>query len=147
MKEAIYLRDKYACANDIDNWKYWRNKATEMVRKGKTEYYKELIEANMHDSKKLWSLIHEIAPKEQSASPVNLQVNSSIISDPKEICQSFNEYFANIASSVLENMQNSQPRNHTALKEFINSKVDENVSFSIPSVSVDYVLKELMART
>ncbi len=71
MKEAICLRDIYHSTNDT-NWRFWRNKVNTLVKKGKTTYYGGLIEANMKDSKMLWNIVRDLAPKAKSALPVSL---------------------------------------------------------------------------
>ncbi len=43
------------------------------------------------------------------------------------------------------NMENHHESSHDNLKHFINSKVDESVSFNIPLVDYEYVLKELLS--
>ncbi len=136
---------KYADTNDCHNWRYWRNKVTELVNKGRTSYYRNLIEANIKDSKKLWGLLNEIDSKAKSASPVTLKVGDTTLADPQDISGSFNNFFANIASSILDNMDNHHESSHDNLKHFINSKVDDSVSFNIPLVDYEYVLKELLS--
>ncbi len=119
--------------------------STELVNKGKTSYYRNLIEANIKDSKKLWGLLNEIAPKVKSATPVTLKVGDTTLAVPQDISESFNNFFAHIASSILDNMDNHHESSHDNLKHFINSKVDDSMSFNIPLVDYEYVLKELLS--
>ncbi len=53
-------------------WRFWRNKANTLVKKGKTTYCRGLIEANMKDSKMLWNIVRDLAPNTKSALPVSL---------------------------------------------------------------------------
>ncbi len=119
MKQTIYLRDRYADTNNFCNWRYFRNKVTELVNKGKTSYYRKLTEANIKDSTKLWDLLNKIAPKAKSVLPVTLKVGDSTLEDPQDICDSFNNFFANISSSILDNMENHHDSSHDNLKHFL----------------------------
>ena len=49
---AMNSRNKFAQLNDDQNRKHWRNKSNNLVRNGKTMYYKQLIESNIGNSKK-----------------------------------------------------------------------------------------------
>ncbi len=93
----------------------------------------------------MWGLLNEIAPKAKSASPVTLKVGDTTLADLQDISQSFNNFFANITSSILDNMANHHESSHDNLKHFINSKVDHSVSFNIPLVDYEYVLKEVLS--
>ncbi len=90
----------YASTNDTSNWRFWRNKANTLVKKGKTTYYRSLIEANIKDSKMLWNIIRDLAPKAKSALPVSLRDGDTVLSDTQDICDSFNKFFANIAAEL-----------------------------------------------
>ncbi len=66
---------------------------------------KELItEANMKDSKMLWNIVKDLAPKAKSALPVSLRDGDTVLSDTQDICDSFNNLFANIATEYTNNL-------------------------------------------
>ncbi len=85
IKEAMYLRDKYTDSNDMENATFWRNKTTEMVNRAKCTYYRELINHNLQDSKKLWGIINDLAPKQNSPSLVSIKSGDEMITDPQQI--------------------------------------------------------------
>ena len=128
----MYLRDKYSDANDIENMTYWRNKTTELVHKSKTTYYCELIMASLKDGKKLWELIRELAPKSSSNSPTSLTSDNRYITDTQEMADYFNTFFANIAQTLIENMPTDHRPSHNKLKEFLHSKIPDDITFDIP---------------
>ncbi len=105
IQEAMYLRDKYCSVNDTENYVYWRNKATELKRVSRSIYYKELIIASKNNTRKLWKLLSELVPKETLQDPVTLKDGETTLSDPQDICEPFNRFFTNIASSLTHNMQ------------------------------------------
>ena len=143
IQQAMYLRDKYCSANDRENFIYWRSKASELKRKSKSTYYKELIIANKNDSKKLWKLLNELAPKHKLQDPVTLRDGETILSDPQDICESFNTFFTNIASSLTNNMPPATDDAHTKLRHFIESQISPDTVFDIPQISVEDIQKEL----
>ncbi len=139
----MFLRDKYCASNDYENYVYWRNKATELKRISKATYYKELVDANVKDSRKLYKIMSELAPKDKLEDPVTLKDGDTLLSDPQDICESFNEFFTNIASSLVNDMPPASEEAHSKLQDFISTKVDPNTSFDIPSVSQEFVEKQL----
>ena len=139
-----HISDKFAKNRDTLNWRHWRNKVTNLIKKSKSDYYQSVIEANMADSKKLWNILREIAPSNKSASPASItNVDGKVISDPKAIADSFNDFFANIATNILENTPRSSSYTNEALEQFINSKTTENTHFEIPLITEATVQKHL----
>ena len=66
------------------------------MRNGKTTYYKQLIESNIGNSNKLWNLIRDLAPEGSKTTPTTLKDGDVTLSNPQDICDSFNEFFAQI---------------------------------------------------
>ncbi len=52
IKQAMFLCGTYASTNDEENMKHWQNKTTELMRKAKSTYYHELINASLKNGKK-----------------------------------------------------------------------------------------------
>ncbi len=65
------------------------------------------------------------------------------LSDPQDICESFNKFFTNIASSLTHKMPLASDDTHAKLQEFINCRTDANTSFEIPLVNHQTIEKEL----
>ncbi len=82
---------------------------------------------------------NEITPKAESATPVTFKVGDTTLADPQEISECFNNFFANIASSI------HHESSHDNLKHFINSKVVDSLSFNILLVDYEYVSNELIS--
>ncbi len=88
IQEDINLKDKFTGTSDIESAKYWYNR----VHKAKYSYYREFISASLCDSKLLWEIIWELAPKSSTISPTTLNTGDQVISDPQELVDSFNEF-------------------------------------------------------
>ena len=143
MINAMSIRDKFARLNDDQNRKLWRNKSNNLVRKGKTTYYKKLIESNIGNSRKLWNFIKDLAPEKSKVSPTTLKDGDVILSNLQDICDSFNEFFAQIGNSIVDSLPDSRNENDYVRLDFINTHTDVNSVFDIPQVSVDFVREEL----
>jgi hypothetical protein len=143
MLKAMNARDKFAQLNDDRNRKLWRNKANNLVRNGKTTYYKQLIESNIGNSKKLWNLIRDLAPQESKTTPTTLKDGDVILSNPQDICDSFNELFAQIGNVIAASLPNSRNETNDVLADFINRHFEVDSTFNIPGVSIDFVREEL----
>ncbi|CAB4024977.1 Hypothetical predicted protein [Paramuricea clavata] len=143
MLKAMNTRDKFAQLNDDRNRKLWRNKANNLVRNGKTTYYRQLIENNIGNSKKLWNLIRDLAPEESKTTPTTLKDGGVTLFNQQDICDSFNEFFAQIGNAIAACLPNSRNDTSDVLADFINKHIEVNSTFNIPKVSIDFVREEL----
>ena len=62
------------------------------------------------------------------------------IEDPSELANTFNNFFANVAVKIKEPVTHS---NHDKLKDFCDSRLPDNIKFSISNIEKDQVLKYL----
>ena len=69
-----------------------------------------------------------------------LKENDQLISDDKEMANVFNKYFVNVAAQLKRPTEKSAFEHIT---EFVNSKVPNNTSFSIPAINSSFVQKFL----
>ncbi len=91
--EAMHLRNKYCSMNDNENYVYWTNKVAKLKRVSKSIYYKERIIDSKNNTRKLWKPLSELAPKAILQDPVTLKDGETTLSDPQDICESFNKFF------------------------------------------------------
>ncbi len=106
-------------------------------------YYKQLIESNIGNSKKLWNLIKDLAPETSKVTSTSLKEGDVILSNPQDICDNFNEFFAQIENAATDSLLDSQNRTSDVLAGFINKHVDVNSIFDIPKVTIEFVREEL----
>ena len=73
-----------------------------MMRKAKSDYFRLKIDASKAtDPKAGWNLINSLTGKGNKSSPVNdILINDKIVSDNKDISESFNDFFVNIGPTL-----------------------------------------------
>jgi len=83
-------------------YQYARNKVNSMMRKTKSDYFRLKIDVSKAtDPRAGWKLINSLIGRGNKSSPVNdILVNDKIVSDDKDISESFNDFFVNIGPSL-----------------------------------------------
>ena len=144
--DAIRKRDQYAKKKNTQEWRLARNRVNSLIKKSKSEYYKRAIEANLTDNKKLWSIMKEVLPQAQSLNPTYLLgADETPLSDPTEMADLFNDYFANVASNIMRDMADTPEYSNDLLGSFISSKLEPDTKFEISELTVERVLKYLQS--
>lgn len=87
-------------------FKEYRNSLTSVIRSAKENYYKLKLENSSGNAKKTWDIINAIMGKSNSYKlPDSMSFQDNVSRDKKEIAESFNEYFCNIANYLAMNIQ------------------------------------------
>ena len=74
-----------------------RNYTVNLLRKGKKIYYNNLDLNNITDNKQFWRNVKPLlSDKISESSKITLVNNNRIVSDDREICNIFNEFFVNV---------------------------------------------------
>ena len=102
IQEARHNCDYHHKKKDAVNYKYWRNKVTELMKNAKEQYYKIAIEEKKN-SKDIWKHIKELGPKSEHATPNMLNVNGQIANENIDIANIFNDYFINLSTVLSSN--------------------------------------------
>ena len=73
-----------------------------MMRRAKSDYFHQKIDASKATDPKVgWKLINSLTGRGNKSSPVNdILVNDRIVSDDKDISESFNDFFVNIGPTL-----------------------------------------------
>ena len=105
MKERDYHKKhavKYGSHNHWVLYQSARNKVNSMMRTTKSDYFRRKIDASKAtDLKAGWKLINSLTGRGNKSSPVNdILVNDRIVSDDKDISESFNDLFVNIGPTL-----------------------------------------------
>ena len=81
-----------------------KNNLNEIIRISKKMYYEKYFTTNNNNLKKIWLGIKEIinVKSKNYDIPTCIQVDNHNIIDPSKICNSFNDYFSNIADDILK---------------------------------------------
>ena len=140
--ENIVLRDRCISTGEIVTAKVYRNKVANLTKQAKSNFYQSMLDKNK-SAGEFWKYIKDLNPKQPSKSPTMLKDNNKIINNPSDIAESFNDYFANIAKMYIPAQSDNTQFDSTTLSNYINSKVPANYEFSIPTVSEEWVKKQL----
>ena len=100
-----------------------------MMRKAKSDYFRLKIDASKAtDPKAGWKVINPLTGRGNRSSPVNdILVNDKIVSDDKDIFESFNDFFVNIGPTLAAE---STKRSFNNINTYL-SNIQNNFSLSI----------------
>ena len=111
------------------------------IREAKTKYYHAMFDKHKNDVKNTWKLISEIFNKcnKKKNSILKILVNGTNITNPKDIANEFNSFFANIGPLLASKIDTSNKRNFQSyLQNTITSK------FNFTTVDKEEILKIIM---
>ena len=84
-----------------NNYKYQRNFCTNLLRKTKFDYFRNLNVEDLNDNKKFWKNIKSFfSDKGLASSDIVLKEESDSITYNKKLANLFNTYFVNIADGL-----------------------------------------------
>ena len=126
-----------------------RNKIQRNVRRAKSEYYLNKIEENKNNHKKLWQHLKDLgySSKIKESKNIVLDIGGAICYDPLKIANSFNEFFTNIASVVVDKLpspSNIFTTDSAIFKNFYQDKGICSGSFKLGCVSEEFIERELL---
>lgn len=138
--EARKARDNFKRLKQWSNYKTYRNKTRNLIKKAKRGHFTNAIE-NSKDTRLIWQHLRELNNGQSSSSnlPDELVINEEHISEPESIAMKLNEYFSSIAQILSRNNTNSSDCDLSKLNDFIKSKVPENTFFNIPYIRAEQV--------
>lgn len=142
--DSIKIRDRFKAIGNKEQYKLWRNKVVNMIKKSKKVNYERLVENSKIQPTTIWKIFKELGASKNKSSKENkvqsIKIGSKEIHDPEEIANSFNDFFINIAENIKEPTPHS---NHEKLQEYCDAKLTENASFNLPLLENGKVLKFL----
>ena len=94
--------------NEI-NYKRFRNKTVNLIRKSEENYHRTLILDNNNNNRKLWKCFGKILNKKKVKHNriTSLVVDSTTTTNQKQIVEEFNSFFSNIGQKLAKNIENS----------------------------------------
>ena len=98
-----------------EEYRRYRNIVTRTIKASKNEYYRDKFNQYKGNSKKTWKQLNKILGKSTSTQSNVFKINDKLVDDPNVIANKFNDYYSNIASSVANNM----PDSNVAYNEFL----------------------------
>ena len=111
IKELINTRDKLKrkaiitnLEGDWENYKRIRNRVNIELKNAKKEYYSTRIADEGTNPKKAWKTVNDLLGRKNKQTVVNeLKLADNGLTNPKDIAEVFNDYFANIGQNLASN--------------------------------------------
>jgi len=126
-----YLFRQYKQGNvSFDEYNNFKNHVTCNLRKAKADYFKVKFRNSFGNAKSAWSLIDSLIGKRRKrVVPDRIVSGSDEVTDPTEIANSFNEYFANVAIDL----ESKIPHTNTSPLDYMGDRTQ--TSFFVAPVS------------
>ena len=86
----------------VVNWRYesYNSFLNEKIQTAKDNYLNRKFENDIRDSKKTWKNINKLIKTNLNSRTMEIKSNESIIKDPIQVAEIFNEYFSTIADEL-----------------------------------------------
>ena len=145
-RDAMYLKFKRCNQQSVEyntlknNLHVFNCILKKTIREAKIQYYNKLFTKYKGDIKKTWQTISDIICKSNGKRKTldKIIVDSRVIKDKEEICNKFNDFFANIGPKLANQIK---PISNKTYDTFLKKRVLTSFSFSL--VSKTNVLKHL----
>lgn len=145
--ESMRKRDFYKKANDHQNYKFWRNRTKSIIRASKKSFYAKVIQTRQNNSKDLWRHIKEACPDKCTSLPTVLQANGVEETETSKLVELLNVHYGTISDKYLTNKHKILDSKYADIvSHFVNSR-GTIPKFAIPSITEDFVLKQLKCLT
>ena len=96
------------------------------IKNAKKSYYLKSFTACDGNSRKTWEIINEVTGRKSEKAIINeLEFEDKKLTDPTEIAEDFNKFFAEIGPKLSENIEDID----TCFDEFVNQSISGNFSF------------------
>jgi len=134
---------KFPTHENISNYKNYRKLFNKLIRASKKSYYEEQLKLNQSNMKKTWELINQATKRglKNKNLITCLIVDGKNICNPEIIANTFNSYFASIASEIESKIPPADPAVNPI------PSIEPNVLFDLsnPIISQDIidVIKQL----
>lgn len=110
-RNELWLRHKTHPNDEImrNNFIKKRNEVHSIIQKEKSEYYYKAFEECRHKSSKMWKLINELSYnkfRETSAPSKLLTQEGRVVTEIRDICDCFNDFFSSVGSILANQIPN-----------------------------------------
>ena len=133
------IKDQLRKQQVFEEYKSLRNIVNELLRKSKKSYYESFFAEHNKNIKKVWQGIKELVniKTKNLNTPTSIEINNSVTTDPKIICNSFNDYFVNIADDILNTRKFNGKKCFT---EYLNNPIADSFVYYACDESEVYIL-------
>ena len=140
-RERDYYRKRFKKTNLVTDWdkfKHYRNRANNMNKYLKRDFYeKEFIKCG-NDINKNWKIMKDLLPKKNGKTDFDLIINGEIVTDNSVIANKLNEAFNNVSERLGNNICNNSDVNS------MGTLFRKDTQFRFKDVTVEFVRKELL---
>ena len=106
-------------------YKLYRSRLRNIIQEAELNHFRKKFSKTSDNIRKAWQVINSIRCKKKSTQfPNFIDINGSIITNRRMICNSFNEYFVNVAN----NLNRYKYSNNHVIPEFSEFLKDPNTS-------------------
>lgn len=108
-KDKLYKKMKVnPTLENINIYKNFRNKLSELIRKTKFNYYQKIINENKNTSSGLWNSIKEITHENGVKNEIHKikTLEGTLVTDKKDISNTFCQYFTNVGKNLADKIKN-----------------------------------------
>ena len=112
--DAMKTRDRHKSLDNDNNYKFWRNKVSKMIKQAKKTQYQTYIDNNKDKPGSIYKLFQEVGSRKgcRKTSISSIKNNGIHTKDPRDIANAFNNFFVNVAAKIKEPVLN---QNHEKL--------------------------------
>ena len=106
-KEMIRAKNHQIKKRKHEIYKTYRNKIVDLLRVNRKRHYQKYFEENKKSSRALWQGIHDIVYSKKSKknnTPSSLLIDGKTITNPKDMAESFNNFFTSIGAKLQSNI-------------------------------------------
>ena len=135
---------KYASQTHWESFKKLRNEVNIQMRNAKSIFFRDKINdcSRSNDPKKAWTLINTLLGKNNKPNNLSeLLVNDNLVSDPKSMADSLNDYFVNIGLTLAAEYEEESCNVAQTISDNINSF--QCAQFKFSPIPVDNVVSTL----
>lgn len=153
--KAMEVRDKlykrYLRTKDQDSYniyRIYRNRITKLIAELKQNYYRNILNENKNNSKKLWATINEYSGKHsKSICEINeIVYNKGTESNLHNITEIFNEHYVTVGEKMANEILNGSTASSCG-RDLINNNRDSIFLMPVSIEEVENIIKSLRENT
>ena len=113
------------------------------IRQAKKSFFKEKINENKNNPKRLWTLINDLSRSSQNNECIQQIVdeNGNVVKGKSDVAELFNHFFINKPISLLK--QSMTIFNESLLTDFLQNMMPFETSFQLPLITASMVQSQL----
>ena len=128
------------------NYKNIKNEITNLTRQSKKDYYKQYFTENTENLQKIWKVIKEIIniKSKNYTQPTCIIEKNQTITEPKQIADSFNKYYASGAAEIIKERKYEGNNSHT---EYLSNPSEQTFAiYECDKIEIEYIIQTLNPR-